>query len=79
MTAAPLPNGFVAWAGGEMPASGDTLVRVLLKWHGTDLVEPRDKHGSRIVCSASEYHWQIDQTKPGAIIAYRKEPENEQA
>ena len=68
MTAAPLPDGFVAHDGGKMPIAAGINVTVLDR--GGDQIGP---------LQSGWFVWEWDSSlldRTDHIIAYRKEPEN---
>lgn len=67
-----LPEGWIAHHGGPMPVEASMFVNVMLC----------TTHGPRIAqqgAPASRWHWDIDPSRTGAIIAYKPEPSHDRS
>ena len=74
MTAAPLPDGFVAHDGGDCPVAC-LSDRVSVLWGDGEVM--LDRSAISFTIGPENWSWRTEMIAPSErIIAYRKEPEN---
>jgi hypothetical protein len=66
-------EGWIEHDGKSCPVPRDAIVRAIIREIDGGMIEPSGRYAENSARPAWDWHWGIDQTKSGAIIAYRIE------